>query len=301
MLTGAECSCPTRRPVAIVHGKKTDISLSPSTTPVLWNECNKFSLRAELEGQTVKTNKLKEIIGKKEVKEESYWAPRDTDHNTCQFLQPNLERKAWFAVLCYRSIRMCLFDPPPLFSHSPQSLLQKNHGLVWNDAQPLFFGKNLISCTCHCENSSAVDAAHQNRRSGGKNALRVRSDLQDINKPGDTGKGDMRAAAAAGDVYVGALLVSGLVSGAAGKKQRVCSCLAAPALQNPEWLMMPSRGGCLTLAPNQFPQTVAVLSGCGISWSGAWLEDRKGSKGAVKRRGQMEVHLYSDEAVSLHW
>lgn len=87
----------------------------------------------------------------------------------------------------------------------------------------------------------------------GKNGLRVLSDLQDINKPGDTGKGDMRAAAAAGDVYVGALLVSGLVSGTAGKKRRACSCLAAPALQNHEWLMMPSRGGCLTLAPNQFP------------------------------------------------
>lgn len=37
------------------------------------------------------------------------------------------------------------------------------------------------------------------------------------------------------------------------KKRRACSCLAAPALQNHEWLMMPSRGGCLTLAPNQFP------------------------------------------------
>lgn len=146
-----------------------------------------------------------------------------------------------------------------------------------------------------------MDAAHQNRHQGGKNGLRVLSDLQDINKPGDTGKGDMRAAAAAGDVYVGALLVSGLLSGTVGNKPRACSCLAAPALQNHEWLMMPSRGGCLTLAPNQFPQTVAVLSGCGISWSGAWLEDRKASKGAVKRRGKMEVHLYSEEAISLQW
>lgn len=137
-----------------------------------------------------------------------------------------------------------------------------------------------------------MDAAHQNRHQGGKNGLHVPSDFQDINKPGDTRKGDLRAAAAAGDVYVGALLVSGSVSGTAGIKRRACSCLAAPALQNHEWLMMPSRGGCLTLAPNQFPQTVAVLSGCGISWSGAWLEDRKGSKGAAKRRGKMEVHLY---------
>lgn len=86
-----------------------------------------------------------------------------------------------------------------------------------------------------------------------------------------------------------------------GLQVQACSCLAAPALQNHEWLMMPSRGGCLALAPNQFPQTVAVLSGCGISWSGAWLGDRNGSKGAVKRRGKMEVHLCSDEAVSLHW
>lgn len=74
---------------------------------------------------------------------------------------------------------------------------------------PFLGGKNLISCTCHSENRSAVDAAHQNRHQGGKNGLHVLSDLQDINIPGDMGKGDKRVAAAAGDVYVGALLVSG--------------------------------------------------------------------------------------------
>lgn len=98
------------------------------------------------------------------------------------------------------------------------------------------------------------------------------------------------AAAAAGCLCRGPCLLAVLVPGTAGEKLRACSCLAAPALQNHEWLMMPSRGGCLTLAPNQFPQTVAVLSGCGISWAGAWLEDKKGSKEAVKRRGKMEVH-----------
>lgn len=134
-----------------------------------------------------------------------------------------------------------------------------------------------------------MDAAHENRHHVGRNALCVLSDSQDINKHGDTGKGEPLLQQ---DVDVGALLVSGLQYETGSSQLPGSSSAPTPsALQTHKWLMMPSRGGGLTLAPNHSPQAAAILSGCMISRSGAWLEERKGSKGAIKRGGKMEVHL----------
>lgn len=102
-----------------------------------------------------------------------------------------------------------------------------------------------------------MDATHVNRHHGGKKKMRFLSDSQDINIPEDTGKGEPLLQQ---DVHVGAPLVSAPISGTAGTKLRARSCLAAPlppflqlCTQTHEWLMMPSRGGGLTLAPNQSP------------------------------------------------
>lgn len=118
-----------------------------------------------------------------------------------------------------------------------------------------------------------MDAAHQNRHQGGKkNGLRVLSDLQDINKPGDTGKGDMRAAAAAGDVYVGALLVSGVVSGTAGKKTESVqlpgsSGSAEPRVVNDAFQRRMSHTGFQSIPPKLWRSCLAAVSaGPGHGW-----------------------------------
>lgn len=53
------------------------------------------------------------------------------------------------------------------------------------------------------------------------------------------------------------------------------SASAPPALQTHECLMMPSRGGGLTLAPNQSPQAAAILSGCGLGHGWKTGKDQK--------------------------
>lgn len=212
------------------------------------------------------------------------------DHNTCQFLQPNLERKACFAVLCCSSIHTCLFDFTLCSHRDPNLPPKKPHRLVWVEAQPpvFFFLQNLISCTCDCESCSSVDAAHEDRRHGWKkkNALCVLFDSQDINKHGDTGKGEPLLQQ---DVYVGALLVSGLQVRnweLAAAWQLLCfrsSSSADAWVLNDAFQRRWSHTGSQSIPPS-----------CGHPvWmrSGAWLEDRKGSKGATKRRGKMEVQL----------
>lgn len=106
----------------------------------------------------------------------------------------------------------------------------------------------------------------------GKNGLRVLSDLQDINKPGDTGKGDMCAAAAAGDVYIRALLVSGLVSGTAGKKTESVqlpgsSGSAEPRVVNDAFQRRMSRTGSQSIPPKLWRSCLAEVSaGPGHGW-----------------------------------
>lgn len=108
-----------------------------------------------------------------------------------------------------------------------------------------------------------MDAAHENRHHVGKNALCVLSDSQDINKHGDTGKGEPLLQQ---DVDVGALLVSGLQYETGSSQLPGSSSAPTPsALQTHKWLMMPSRGGGLTLAPNHSPPS--------CSHSG-WMHDQ---------------------------
>lgn len=130
----------------------------------------------------------------------------------------------------------------------------------------------------------------------------VLSDLQDIDKAGDT-----RAAAAAADVCVRDLLVSGSVSETSGATLSGCSCMAAPpapapapsapapappAPQTHQCLMMPSRGSCLTLAPNQFPPN------CGRSvW--LWYQLVWGTAGRQERIKRGYKQRREDGSMSL--
>lgn len=148
---------------------------------------------AELEGQTAESKSLKKWKKKKQKKEISRTvrvrsAPRDMDHNTCQFLQPNLERKACFAVLCCSSIHTCLFDFTLCSHRDPNLPPKKPHRLVWVEAQPLIF--YFFSCKISFHARVTVRAAvpwmlHMRTDAmvgKKKNALCVLSDSQDINK-----------------------------------------------------------------------------------------------------------------------
>lgn len=110
------------------------------------------------------------------------------------------------------STRASLISPSVL-TRTPISLPKKipQACLSWGAACFFFFFyffyKNLISCTCHCESCSLVDAAHWKRHHDGKKMRCVVSDLQDINKHVDVEKGEPLLQP---DVYVGALLFSGL-------------------------------------------------------------------------------------------
>lgn len=191
------------------------------------------------------------------------------------------------------STRASLISPSVL-TRTPISLPKKSHRLVWVEAQPvflffIFFCKNLISCTCHCESCSLVDAAHWKRHHGGKKMRCVSSLIYRISINTWTWR---RGSHCCSPMFMlEPCLLVGCRYGAESSQLPGSSSAPTPAaLRMHQWLLMPSRGGGLTLVPNQSPQAAAILSGCTINWSGAWLEDRKGSRGA-KRNGNMEVHL----------
>lgn len=77
----------------------------------------------------------------------------------------------------------------------------------------LFFGKNLISCTCRCESCSSVDASHQNRHQGGNKNGGVPCLIYRISIKRGHGEGwRVRGRRCSGMFVSAALLVSGFGS-----------------------------------------------------------------------------------------
>lgn len=183
------------------------------------------------------------------MKEESHAAPCDRcEHKTCQFLQPNLERKTCSAVLRCSSIHTCLFDFTLCSNTDPNLSPKKPHRLVWVQAQPVFFSfsphKNLISCTCHCESCSFMDAAHWNRHHGGKKMLCVSSLIHRISiNTGTRGRGSRCCSRMF--MLEPCLLADCRYEIESSQLPGSSSAPTPPALQTHQWLLMPHTWGGL--------------------------------------------------------
>lgn len=187
------------------------------------------------------------------MKEQAHAAPCDTcDQKTCQ---ANLERKACFAILCCSSIHTCLFDFT-LCPHTDPNLPPQKHPTGLFELRRslffFFFHKNLISCTCHCESCSLVDAAHWKRHHGGKKMRCVSSLIYTISINTWTWR---RGSHCCSPMFMlEPCLLVGCRYGAESSQLPGSSSANTPAaLGMHQWLLMPSRGGGLTLVPNQFP------------------------------------------------